>query len=187
MWVFDELTVSGRSNDLIYPEGAGPKRTSLDKEIGSPGFPTVNDDWGVPENPYDGAYRKPLTIARIIVTLAILLTPIVIIGGLSGFERGRSSTAAQRVWVMGWIATGQFFSLYMLGVTSAFKSFKQLRVIIERRYEPRESEKGIATLKSVAHAAGAFTVMVPFSAFAVGGYVVVFKMLLEYGNCEYVG
>jgi hypothetical protein len=39
--------------------------------------------------------------------------PIVIVGGLSGFQAGRSSTLTQRGVLMGWLGVGQVFGLVM--------------------------------------------------------------------------
>jgi hypothetical protein len=76
------------------------------------------------------------------------LLPLAIIGGLSQFHKG-SSTKAQRVWTMVWLAISVF-----LGPSVALLEIK----------------KGLVVL---------FYVGAP----AIGGFVVIAQMMMEYGNC----
>lgn len=82
--------------------------------------------------------------------------PLAIIGSLSRFETGNSSTSAQRGWVLAWLVTGWIygfavtFSLYDMAKPGGWEDML-LRVVLATP--------------------------------AIGGFVVVGQMLVDYGNC----
>jgi hypothetical protein len=85
--------------------------------------------------------------------------PLAIIGGISGFHKG-SSTHAQRVWTMCWLAFGVF-----MGFTETYMSWA---------YSESQSESGHLMFIGMAATYGT-----P----AIGGLVVVGQMISNYGVC----
>ncbi|PMD28625.1 hypothetical protein NA56DRAFT_683959 [Hyaloscypha hepaticicola] len=96
--------------------------------------------------------------------------PLAIIGGLSGFRTGSSSTYHQRVWTMTWLGFGIF---------AGGGGFKMERVEnrqffnIRRRRFAEDFRIVMATFL--------------YAAPAIGGFVVVGQMILESGVCIEVG
>lgn len=93
-------------------------------------------------------------------SIVIGSVPIAIIGGLSGFEHG-SSSQAQRVWIIAWLALG-----IAIGPISYFAPTYM-------SYSMEDA--GSATYAKL--------IMLVYAVPAFGGFVVVAKMLWEYGRC----
>ena len=92
---------------------------------------------------------------------AIGLIPVMINGLLSHFESGQS-THAQRAWTMIWLAFGIFYGLLISTVASIAEI-----LLDDLPYY------------------GAL-LLIPISAPAIGGFVVVAQILMEYGSCTYL-
>ena len=100
---------------------------------------------------------------RGILWLAGPLLPVAVVGALSSFHKGASSTHAQRVWTMTWLAFGILIGMYADNAVDT----DEWDVYLPRSF------KGW----------GLVVVALTYGAPAVGGFVVVAQMLLEYGIC----
>ena len=105
-------------------------------------------------------------------TITINAVIIGIVGGLSHFRRGESTTA-QRVWTMMWLVFGFLLGFYI--------------AVLPSMDVPNDRSKA-ANLKDIRERLGATTVIASaFAAPAVGGFVVVAQMLEAYGSCTTIG
>ena len=96
-------------------------------------------------------------ITLVCLTIAVGLVPVAINGILSRFKAGMS-THAQRIWTMTWLAFGVYVGAFIdLGS-------------IGRQYEDERRRALLANPFS-------------FCAPAIGGFVVVGQMLMDYGRC----
>jgi len=103
-----------------------------------------------------------------LLALAALSVPYIIIVIMTNFEK-RSSTLSQRVWIMLWIVTGQVAPICVVCVMESMKKSPRWR---ESSWLLRNSLLGL---------------LVPVASFGcVGGFVVVVKMIHEFGVCETV-
>ncbi|KIW26192.1 uncharacterized protein PV07_09306 [Cladophialophora immunda] len=106
---------------------------------------------------------------------------LAIIGGISRFQSG-SSTLAQRAWVMTWIVYGTYAgplwrpSLYRLS-----EAWRQLLRARRRKELPDSLFFGSFVVLHVS-----LLVACIYAIPAIGGFVVVAKMLWEYGNCRLI-
>lgn len=105
-------------------------------------------------------------------TLAINTIVIAIVGGLSHFHKG-DSTTAQRVWTMMWLVFGFFMGFYIAVIPS----------LDEPRDTNRAAKMSDIHERAVPTALVALVTMAP----AVGGFVVVAQMLRAYGVCTTIG
>ncbi|KAI1096785.1 hypothetical protein F5B19DRAFT_5143 [Rostrohypoxylon terebratum] len=108
----------------------------------------------------------------------LLITGIIIaiIGGISGFQKG-GSTTAQRVWTMMWIAFG-----FLVGPNIvALPSLKTLLTVFGFDKEERQNLDPQASRHYFIAAFLSLVCIYGIPGF--GGYVVVGKMLYQYGNC----
>lgn len=96
--------------------------------------------------------------------LALVVLPLAIVGGLSGFRSGTISTAEQRGWIMSWLVVGS--------VSSAF-------IVMVRAVSLAESDKD----KRVKWVMFCFFTAAPFWIPAIGGMVMVGLQLRDYGIC----
>lgn len=92
--------------------------------------------------------------------------PFIIIGALTGFDPAHS-TKAQRVWTMGWLAFG-LLGIFAPILKSQLASTKAVRG--ERGSFSTQASQAMAILG--------------YSPFAIGGFVVVGQMLVQYGSCS---
>ena len=90
--------------------------------------------------------------------------PYAVIGGLTHFHAGHA-TKAQKVWTMGWLAFGT-------GIGAAIPI--GLSVSDTGTSNDHRNDRFISKLSMIA----------AYSAFAIGGLVVVGQMLVEYGSCN---
>ncbi|KAI2473840.1 hypothetical protein F4781DRAFT_427076 [Annulohypoxylon bovei var. microspora] len=107
------------------------------------------------------------------VNLVITGISIAVIGGLSGFHKGNSTTA-QRVWTMMWLAFGFLMGPNFVALPSATSLVTLFRSSKREDQDP-ESSRYFFTW-------GFITTLI-YGVPGFGGYVVVGKMLYEYGNC----
>lgn len=131
------------------------------KPRGSDVFKPIFND---PDNP-DG----PQSSLIFWISLSISLAPLAVIGGLSKFYNA-SSTHAERIWTMTWLAFGVF-------IGCAFSDMTQKMSRIDLKF------------KSGTFIYFYFCSLCGFSIYcapAVGGFVVVGKMLMAYGTCTSV-
>jgi len=98
------------------------------------------------------------TFPAVAFSVIVALLPLAINGGLSHFKEG-NSTHTQRVWTMTWLAVGGFVGLFVPFVDETLSSLRIGAVF--------ETALGLCL----------------YSAPAIGGFIVVGQMLLEYGNC----
>ena len=120
--------------------------------------------------------------------LLLLALPIIIVGVLSGFRRGSHSSHAQRVWIMGWIASGQLLGLQSIMFSNGVRSYKFLRNNIrDIKMFLQGDESGQKGFQHLFVVFIVLLIILPFMAFPVGGYIVVGKMILSYGDCQRIG
>ncbi|KAL2843051.1 hypothetical protein BJX68DRAFT_270376 [Aspergillus pseudodeflectus] len=100
------------------------------------------------------------------------LPPLAIVGALSHFSAGRSSML-ERGFTMAWLAVGTVGGLWAwIGATGIFMAISTF----DRAFSARE-------LSMTAWLTYWLAVVIPLAAPAMGGFVVVAKMLGEYGVC----
>ncbi|OCL02254.1 hypothetical protein AOQ84DRAFT_393104 [Glonium stellatum] len=107
-------------------------------------------------------------IGLVLATSAVLLG---IIGGLTNFKNG-SSTQAQRGWTMAWLSFGILMGYEMDLLKEKLESRQRLN------YQWYTNSQTLAYV---------FSRVLIFSVPAIGGFVVVGQMLLDYGSCISVG
>ena len=95
------------------------------------------------------------------VSTFIGMLPLTVIGGMSHFQKGESSTQAQRGWTMSWLAAGILIgpATYLVPQLHASLTDNPGGVFIHR------------------------LVVLLYAAPAIGGMVVVGQMIWDYGNC----
>ncbi|KAJ7048910.1 hypothetical protein C8F01DRAFT_1187573 [Mycena amicta] len=134
-------------------------------------------------NPSDGnsATRRelrasaPIPAPQFLILGAIAIgIPLAIIGGLTKFHSGDSSTHPQRVWLMTWLGFG------FLGVLTI--SLREDMAPVRRREALRRASP-IPPVASVILHMFPLSVMLVYSAPAIGGMVVVAQMMKAYGDC----
>jgi hypothetical protein len=116
-------------------------------------------------------FEKEMIGPSYLLFLAVLVVnavSIAIVGGLSHFRKGESTTA-QRVWTMTWLVFGSVTGFNVAMVPS-------LDV-------PGEKEKGTSEEALSSRSTTMIGFIACFCAPAVGGFVVVGQMLYAYGNC----
>jgi len=96
--------------------------------------------------------------------LALVIVPLVIVGGLSGFQSGIISTAAQRGWIMSWLVVGS--------VSSGW-------IVLARAVSLTESDDGSRWGPVLLGFITAAPCWIP----AIGGMVMVGLQLRDYGIC----
>ena len=118
------------------------------------------------------ALTPRIRFASVIIGILSLLAPLAIVGGLSGFNAGETSTTAQRGWIISWIVIGSISSsaalLFQLVLRSLFTD------------PPTDAADvlgfGVVLLS--------FVVLISvFWIPAIGGMVIVGQQLREYGIC----
>jgi hypothetical protein len=105
---------------------------------------------------------QQLSIAVLFVLL--VMTPLGIVGGLSSFHTGSSSTAAQRGWIMSWFVVGC--------LSSAFAAV--VRITLQN--SPKETLEDLIVAMLLCSG--------PFWIPAIGGMVIVGLELRDYGICS---
>ncbi|KDQ51465.1 hypothetical protein JAAARDRAFT_211082 [Jaapia argillacea MUCL 33604] len=108
----------------------------------------------------------------IFVPLIYLLLPYVVIFALSGFKT-RGSILAQRAWLMSWIASGQLLLLVFLFQYLENPHFRLATFSIQRRH-----------LTSFITGNKLLLCLLVLAIPAVGGFIMVGKMLVEFGTCS---
>jgi hypothetical protein len=93
-------------------------------------------------------------LQKLLATVMSLAGPLIITGTISKFHKGKS-TKAQRVWVVMWLAFGSFMGSILNSIT-------------------REAHVGNGSW-------GMLAIGVTYCAPAIGGFVVVGQMLMQYG------
>ncbi|KAJ7053787.1 hypothetical protein C8F01DRAFT_1166234 [Mycena amicta] len=100
--------------------------------------------------------------------------PLAIIGGLTKFYPGDNSTHAQRVWLMTWLGFG-FFGVLTI-------SLREDMAPVRRREALRRASPLPPVASLILHMFP-LSVMLVYSAPAIGGMVVVAQMMKAYGDC----
>lgn len=142
-------------------------------------------------------------IVRVYIAYAIAAVPIVIVGAISSFKSGKSKPY-QRVWTMLWLCLGPMVGTGLGSISMAFVESRPVlwRSVGVRRQEHQRTEDNAAAqaragervdddpwwerdlsgfFKFFSVLLTLFTVMYMIP--AIGGFVVVGKMLNEYGTC----
>lgn len=118
----------------------------------------------------DGSAEKPDTVWwsptstglwSHICFLVLMVAPVCIVGGLSGFRQGDSSTAAQRGWILSWLIVGSFSSAFLALFRLCTQPYMKTFMIVCSLF-----------------------LAVPFWIPALGGMVMVGLELREYGICS---
>jgi hypothetical protein len=120
----------------------------------------------------------PLNLISIMgVVLATLLVDgiiVLLLGYLSKWFDPADSTGTQQVWIILWLVSGSFGGLvYAILIPDAMPDLFLLISTDEFDRSPMGFVRKVYV--------GFFTV--PYSSVAIGGFVVVAQMILEYGNC----
>jgi hypothetical protein len=134
-------------------------RTSQQREVNPRNLNIVF--YGTSRKPKDKASSRHGKIG--FVSFLVGSLPLALIGGLTLFKHGQSSIA-ERAWTMTWMASG-----VVIGLSQH---------ILETQNNFERAEDGGAQV-SLSLKYG----QIPLGAPAIGGFVVVGKMLLHYGNC----
>lgn len=126
-----------------------------------------------------------LYMAYIVSTVVCAMVPIGIVGGLSGFQRGESAEY-QRVWTMLWLSFGLWVGSApspiaasigaMFGNTQTMHVEEFMETLQSDSWSKRLRRKESLVLRDI-------LVFSSLATGAVGGYVIVGKMLREYGTC----
>ncbi|KAJ7048857.1 hypothetical protein C8F01DRAFT_1003694, partial [Mycena amicta] len=153
----------------------------IDRRFGRDGRPYFDGTVGVLET---SAKRRelraragaPIPPPQFLMLGAIAIgIPLAIIGGLTKFFPGDSSTHAQRVWLMTWLGFG------FLGVITI-----SLREDMAHVREALRRASPIPPVASVILRMFPLSVMLGYSAPAIGGMVVVAQMMKSYGDCVHL-
>jgi hypothetical protein len=112
-----------------------------------------------------------LRISAAWLCILLISIPIAIIGGISRFDKGRS-TAAERGWTMAWLSCGMLFGPLF---SSGF--------FLDRGEEKETHEDAWRESRSPRSSLGHLFFILWFAAPAIGGFVVVGRMLNAYGIC----
>ncbi|KAK2756855.1 nacht domain protein [Colletotrichum kahawae] len=111
---------------------------------------------------------------QLLAPLIVFVVPLAIVGGLSGFQCGQSEPF-QRVWVMMWLVLGLGVG-FVLG--QALRWFgNQSPNVYQQPTADYGGPNGFVNLWETIMGA------VAYGPIAIGGYVVVTRMLLESGSC----
>jgi hypothetical protein len=113
----------------------------------------------------DRNFSFTLSILAPVIFGALSLTTV---GVLSHFSRGTKSTSIERGFTMSWLLVGMFIGVAAQGITDLFLRYADSIV------------RAIFGMMLVCITFGAF--IVP----ALGGYIVVGKMIMEFGSCSRV-
>lgn len=127
-----------------------------------------NSNGSVEVEPHEWIFEGILSIFPIAVCIFGAI-PIAVIGGLTHFKAGHSTTA-QRVWTMMWL---------VLGITQG-PSFDLCSLLLEKREDVKEP----VPLKYIMFVKIALILIAGlYGITAIGGFVVVGQMLKAYGSC----
>ncbi|KAL1859899.1 hypothetical protein Plec18167_006369 [Paecilomyces lecythidis] len=121
-------------------------------------------------------YSLPGYILFRLTLLAISALPLAVIGGMSHFKAGPSSTVAQRAWTMSWLAVGSLVGNSNISHTVA----KNIQILKDARVHGGFWSRLAETVFLLLFL---FALGVP----AIGGFVVVAQMLRDYGSCQLLG
>lgn len=108
-------------------------------------------------SPLQGGLANNALINLVATFVVSVGAPLAIIGALSGFRHG-GSTLTQRVWITTWLVFG-----WVYGLGFGFRMYD-----VPATWRTRWGEVALRAL---------------VAAPAIGGFVVVVQMILEYGNC----
>lgn len=171
------LTDYGRSAGIVDPIVLIPSFNPIRTARANPKTPDNHDllmetvSWKRSSAEWDvdfTGYIRGVTLrssASFFLSLLVAASPFAIIGGISHFRQGSSSTLAQRVWIMTWLCFGQG---YMLVAPVVHILTSPLRLCLGNLGAQVSAEVIRLTLLGVP---------------AVGGFVVVGQMLKVYGSC----
>lgn len=136
-------------------------------------------------------FRYEKDTARVLkhmcIAVAIGTTPIAIVGALSLFQPGKSAPY-QRVWTMLWLCLGSFVGPSLGSIAAAFLESRPVlwmsnsRLPEEDQTQDREGKVSDNTMTNFSLAVCMVSAAV-YTIPAMGGFVVVWKMLSEYGTC----
>ncbi|KAJ9196311.1 hypothetical protein DTO164E3_6367 [Paecilomyces variotii] len=121
-------------------------------------------------------YPLPGYILYRLTLLVISALPLAVIGGMSHFKAGPSSTVAQRAWTMSWLAVGSVVG----GLNASHTLAKKMQFVKDARVHGHFWSKLAETI-------GFILILLALGAPAIGGFVVVAQMLRDYGSCQLLG
>ena len=145
-------------------EAVHPARIAWRKLFGTTGSPPKMAAPTIKDKKH-AARWAPDVFATLFIVVVIDTVVLAIVGGLSGFRRGRS-TFAQRVWTMCWLVVSLFAAPFGLGLVWVYDFFKT-------------KAKLLAWLVT---GFGGF-LLAGFCAVPIGGMVVVVQEFRAFGNC----
>jgi len=111
-----------------------------------------------------------------IIWLVLVVSPLGIVGALSGFRTGYQGTSAQRGWIMSWLVVGSISSCFLL----LFKSF----FIVDTEPVEKKQYNRACWRSVIGDGFILFLLISPFWVPAIGGMVIVTQGLREYGICQ---
>ena len=126
--------------------------------------------------PYFSPYYMTHRIRIFPLRILVGLTSLAINGVLTRFQAG-NSTRAQRVWTMAWLAFGIWIGSSSSNVIDDVKEIQHF-VAALLGLDVRKGKR-LGDLVFIAWV----LIYAVYSAVAIGGFVVVCQMLLQYGNC----
>ena len=141
-------------------------------------FDGVVADLDVPPGPRQTKVNTTLANEKprpsVAIWLFLVLSPLIIVGAISGFQKGNDSTAAQRGWIISWLVIGFISGLWSLVVK---------KIGSQLFYDEAKGGNhlsGFPFLKSFM----LIICIIPFWIPAIGGMVIVGQELHEYGICQ---
>jgi len=123
--------------------------------------------------------------------LGLSLVSFVLLGGLSQFHKGTSSTIMERGFTMSWLIAGMLFGFLFKTLIRAWQGLGISLLVAENKL-PLSGNLWRTILRSILWILAnliviAFgLVLLVFCVPAIGGFVMVGKMILEYGSCTRV-
>ncbi|KAK0221453.1 hypothetical protein IW262DRAFT_1296164 [Armillaria fumosa] len=153
---------SGTAPIVLAPECCSPGTTAHISIPACAEFHRIPWRFSFLENipsPLQGGVAENALINLVATFVVSVGGPLAIVGGLSGFKSG-GSTLAQRVWITTWMVFGWVYGL----------GFGISMYDVPSTWRTRWGEVAMRAL---------------VAAPAIGGFVVVAQMILDYGNCIY--
>ena len=167
----NKVDINSFSGHILFIPQCNPLSTNgehqIDYNVGRAVWDKPNMKWSFT---FSGYKSKPFTDSGFAVLFTMLAAPIpfIVIAALTKFDDGGSSYA-QRAWTMAWLCAGQGLTFWLV--------LQYMFMSPLLRYLSSEMLDSI----TVPIAMGLFSVP------AIGGFVVVGKMLMEYGTCFALG
>ncbi|KAJ0108478.1 uncharacterized protein J7T55_002082 [Diaporthe amygdali] len=152
----------------------------------------MRNELGGSRIPYDGGgplARPVRLVAYSSFYLLVAVVPLAIVGGLTGFRTG-SDVHVERAWVLAWLIIGSASAILIRQVSASVATHRRVMSLQDyilgrpdRRGKPQPPRRSISSGERGVSAWFAIFVLFPLWIPAIGGMVVVGKMLQDFGVC----